>query len=309
MSARRFVLLALASLLAAATMALLRAPFSLQLGWQRLRLTRALGPPHDVSAPRGPVRVWSGGRADAPTVVLIHGFTDHAGSWNEAAASLASELRVVVPELAGHGGSAPSEAPLTYDDVFAGLTRALEAHGGAAPMVLVGNSLGGWLALRYAREHPDRVARVVAVNSAGLRQEIPRERLIPTTRAGVEDKLRAALGEHAPALPGFVLDDIASRSRDPRLASFLDTLEEDDLLEGTLGTLAPRVDLVWGTPDPWFPEGSYLPRLAAELPAPTQTLLEGCGHSPQLGCLPRVLERIRDAVAKRHERGAPAAAR
>lgn len=263
---------------------------------QLMQMNATLGAPKTVDTPRGPLRIWTGGREDGPTVVLIHGFSDEAPRWAPVAAALKNDFRVVVPELAGHGGSAPFEAPLDYDEIYAGLELALESNGGDEPLLLVGNSLGGWLALNYARDHGARVRRVLAVNSAGLNQQLPVEKLLPSTREGTREKMRAVFGEHMPPMPGFVLDAFTRRDADRRFHSFLETLEPDDLLEGTLAALGPSVDLLWGTPDPWFPESSYLPRLQAELKNPSVSLLESCGHSPQLGCAKEVAAAIRRAA-------------
>ncbi len=263
-----------------------------------LRMNFALGQPALVETQRGPVRVWTAGPEGAPVIVLIHGFSDEAPRWAPVAANLKQDFRVVVPELAGHGPSGPTDAPLDSDEIYAALKLALEQKAGPQPALLVGNSLGGWLALNYARDHGERVRRVVAVNSAGLLQQIPTEKLLPTTREGELEKMRAVFGKHAPPMPGFVVDAFLAHDADPRLHSFLKTLEQDDLLDGTLANLKPPVELLWGTPDPWFPESSYLPRLKAELPAPTVAFFEGCGHSPQLGCAAQVVEAIRAAAAR-----------
>lgn len=264
---------------------------------QLQQMRRALGEPALVETEVGPLRVWSGGRAGAPTVVLIHGFSDEAPRWASVASALKEDFRVVVPELAGHGQSGPFAPPLDYDAIYAALSHALETTTDDAPMLLAGNSLGGWLALHYARDNGARVRRVLAINSAGLEQPLTAEQLLPTTREGMRQKFRAVFGDYMPPMPGFVLDAFIRRDADPRLHSFLETLEADDLLDGSLGALQARVDLVWGTPDPWFPETSYLPRLLRELPGATVKLLEGCGHSPQLGCSGRIVEAIRRAAS------------
>ena len=89
--------------------------------------------------------------------------------------------RLVVPDPAGHGRSAPEDGPFRVGQVLAGL-EAVMRQGPQEPVIIVGNSLGAWVALLYARQHPDRVARLVLVNGGALVGDRPDLSLTPKTR-------------------------------------------------------------------------------------------------------------------------------
>jgi pimeloyl-ACP methyl ester carboxylesterase len=102
-----------------------------------------------------------------PVLLLVHGLGGSALNWVAVAPALASRHRVVVPDLPGHGRSGPlphpSGASLFADDL-AELIRREEA----APVVVVGHSLGGLVALRLAIRHPDLVGGVLLAAAAGI---------------------------------------------------------------------------------------------------------------------------------------------
>jgi pimeloyl-ACP methyl ester carboxylesterase len=103
------------------------------------------------------------GPTAAPPVVLLHGFPETGATWRAVAADLATDHRVVVPDLRGAGCSsfAPPDTD-AYDarsltgDV-AGVTAAL----GLSGVTVVGHDLGAMTAVAWARARPDQVARVV----------------------------------------------------------------------------------------------------------------------------------------------------
>ena len=109
---------------------------------------------------------WFAGGA-GPAVVLVHGLGGAASNWIELAPELAQDNRVIVPDLPGHGGSAPLAA-LPNLDPFAdrlGLVLEREAVG---PAVVVGHSLGCVVALRLALREPGRVRGLVLFSAAGI---------------------------------------------------------------------------------------------------------------------------------------------
>ena len=145
-----------------------------------------------VASPVGPQAVWTSGSGQ--TVVLLHGAGDSAGTWSSVVSKLTPRYRVVIPDLAGHGRSAPSSGPLSVGHVLTGLEAVMQSIP-RDPAVIVGNSLGAWAALHYARQHPDRVARLVLVNGGALVGDRPDLSLVPTTReeaAGILRKMAKA---------------------------------------------------------------------------------------------------------------------
>lgn len=110
---------------------------------------------------------------DRPTDVLaLHGLTGHGQRWQTFAVRHLAEFAVVAPDLIGHGRSSWA-APWTLDANVAALCALIEADG---PVVVVGHSFGGALALNLAAARPDLVSALVLLDpAAGLDGEWMRD--------------------------------------------------------------------------------------------------------------------------------------
>jgi pimeloyl-ACP methyl ester carboxylesterase len=103
------------------------------------------------------------------TVVLLHGKNFHAGTWATTIASLRrAGFRVVAPDQIGFGKSTKPERYQFSFVQLAANTRALLASLGVERSVVVGHSMGGMLAVRYALAYPAATERLVLVNPIGL---------------------------------------------------------------------------------------------------------------------------------------------
>ncbi|WP_420753022.1 alpha/beta fold hydrolase [Rhodococcus sp. O3] len=100
------------------------------------------------------------------TVVLLHGYSDHGGTWCKVEPELAERYRVLTVDLPGFGRSyAQWRAPVFdhYVDTVADLVADR-----TEPVALIGNSLGAVTALAFASVHPKRTDRVVLSDMPGL---------------------------------------------------------------------------------------------------------------------------------------------
>jgi pimeloyl-ACP methyl ester carboxylesterase len=270
--------------------------------WMTRRALGSSGLEHrTVDGPRGEQSLWDGGRGRA--LVLLHGMGDQAGAWARVARSLTRDYRLVVPDLAGHGDSEPQDGALTLDDLVDALDAVLNAPDMPERVVLVGHSLGGWVAVRYTLEHPDRVEHLVLVDSLGLARELGNAdfqdvTFLPSTREQAA-RLVAAQGppEKRP-LADFVLDDLVQKVRQgPTRRLFRSLRPEDYLTPESVSETWPStvpVDLVWGRQDALLPL-EYAEALQRLFPEAGLHLLGGCGHIPQRHCGPdfrRVLARV-----------------
>lgn len=106
------------------------------------------------------LRVVSSGRGSP--LVLLHGFTGSAATWTALSAALDGRYTTHAVELPGHGGSGVPDDAARYalGRLAADLARLLDLHGVERAAVL-GYSLGGRAALRFALEHPARVSALV----------------------------------------------------------------------------------------------------------------------------------------------------
>lgn len=98
------------------------------------------------------------GDAKNPPIVFLHGIRLGASIWHEHARMLAGKFHVIAPDLPGHGALAdlPFEIP-----VCDALLAYIADHLTSQPPVIVGYSLGGYLAMRYAADLPERTAGLV----------------------------------------------------------------------------------------------------------------------------------------------------
>lgn len=106
------------------------------------------------------VHEW--GEAGAPRVVCLHGVTSHGRHFARLAEAVPG-FHFLAPDLLGHGSS-PYEPPWSIDAHL----DAIEAIVGAKPVVLLGHSFGGRLALELAARHPELATRLVLLDPAIL---------------------------------------------------------------------------------------------------------------------------------------------
>ncbi len=298
---RRVAIVAgLAGVLAAAagaTLAVVLRPLAVFESMERLGLRWAGLERREAPGPRGPQVYWRGG--DGPPVVFLHGANDQAGAWVRIVRPVMQGHRVVLIDLAGHGDSAPADGPLAAGDLVAGVEAVMNAEVVGAPATLVGNSLGGWLALVYARAHPDRVSHVVLVNGAAVRGDGTEAQvnLLPRTREEAREAIAATTSPASPSVPAFVLDDLVRRGPGSPLARLEAAPVPDALaLDGRLGELRVPVTLIWGAADRVLPL-AYAERVAAALPAARVMRLERCGHVPQRECPDALSAALAQALA------------
>lgn len=253
-----------------------------------------------VASPAGPQEVFRGGQG--PTLVLLHGAGDQAGTWARVAGELTGQYTLVIPDLAGHGRSAPRTGPIDTGQVLAGVEAVVEREAGTGRILLVGNSLGGWMALLVAHRHPEWLDRVVVVSGGAIRGQNTEVKVIPATREEARATVAATRDPGSPPVPDFVLDDIVRQARSGPLGRFAATAATmgNYLLDERLHEVAVPVDLLWGESDRLMPL-EYARRLAEGLPRARLTTIPRCGHVPQVECPPAFLAALRGVLTQ----GAP----
>jgi pimeloyl-ACP methyl ester carboxylesterase len=125
-----------------------------------------------VTVDRVPTRVVRAGRGD-PAFVLLHGRGGHLESWAANVGELARHGQVIAFDLLGHGMTGRHDGDYGVAELTAHATRTLDVLG-VSDTVLVGQSLGGWVATHIALERPDLARALVLVEPAGLQTEADR---------------------------------------------------------------------------------------------------------------------------------------
>ena len=109
-------------------------------------------------------RDWRSKRAGAPTLVLLHGFTGHARSWDAFADAMTDRYRVLALDQRGHGETAwaPTYARHQMVDDLVAFVKAL----GLSGFALLGLSMGGGVTFEYAGRKPKELAKISIVDIA-----------------------------------------------------------------------------------------------------------------------------------------------
>lgn len=103
-------------------------------------------------------------RGSGDAVVLLHGFPLTGAIWDDQVDALAKHHRVIRPDLRGMGGSTPSDGPYLMESLAGDIAAVLDACG-VWHASIVGHSLGGYVALAFARMYVERVDRLALICS------------------------------------------------------------------------------------------------------------------------------------------------
>jgi pimeloyl-ACP methyl ester carboxylesterase len=107
------------------------------------------------------------GNADAPPLILLHGGQDHCRNWDWVAQRLRHDWHIIAPDLRGHGDSQWSATgSYTMAGYIYDLAQLIDLQR-LAPVTIVGHSLGGNIALRYAGIYPEKVKALVSIEGLG----------------------------------------------------------------------------------------------------------------------------------------------
>jgi 2-hydroxy-6-oxonona-2,4-dienedioate hydrolase len=124
-------------------------------------------------------------------LLLLHGTGGHAESWIRNVVPLGADFHVYAVDLVGHGFSDKPLLDYTPRAYAAHLVAFMDAAGIARAHVS-GESLGGWVALWLALEHPERVDRLILNTAAGLKLTDAQE-IVPPARAEMARLTREAI--------------------------------------------------------------------------------------------------------------------
>jgi pimeloyl-ACP methyl ester carboxylesterase len=249
-----------------------------------------------VAGPGGPRRAvaYRAGGEGTP-VVLVHGLGGSSLNWVEIAPALARRQRVLLPDLPGHGASAPPP-PGAGLDHFADAVAAVIAAERAAPAYVVGHSFGGLVTCRLAARTPAVVAGVLLAAAAGLSSsrrlaratlEVlavvrPGRRLAPQRyRIAASERLRATVFTWwGAADPGALSADaaegfLAGWERHTDTISAMRAMATADVGTDVARIRCP-VLVLWGARDNQVGVGDAF-RYARSLRAPVRVIAD-CGH-------------------------------
>lgn len=231
-----------------------------------------------------------------PPLVLLHGTAASLHTWDPWVEILQDRHRIIRLDLPGFGLTGPGpEHDHTTEGCLKAI-RALTSHLGIERFALAGSSLGGFLAWRYALEHPEQVENLVLIDAAGLAPvdpEISRSSIfdlgrIPvlkdllsrfTPRFLVSRGLRQVYGD-----PSSITEEQIDRYYDLLLRAgnrqaLVESLNRPRRSRSAtdLTTFSNPTLILWGEVDPWIPVADAF-RFQALLPTAKVIVYPGIGH-------------------------------
>jgi pimeloyl-ACP methyl ester carboxylesterase len=231
-------------------------------------------------------------QTDPPPILLIHGIADNALTWTLVMRGLAPDDQVDAVDLPGYGlsGTPAGRRYATLDEMRDVLELFVREVIGR-PALVVGNSMGGWLAIKLAWAAPKLMRAAVLMDAGGAPlqgraswepfgdliavRDLKTSRMIFRQMFGAGPLLY--LGQRGlqelfqrEGVRAFVADMIER------------TNSEEDLLHAAdLRELPVPAALIWGLADTFLPRGS-LEFFRENMPSAPTLLLRGCGHLPQI---------------------------
>jgi pimeloyl-ACP methyl ester carboxylesterase len=239
-----------------------------------------------VLMPEGRVHYYEG-EASTPgggiPLVLVHGLADRGESWSPMMKRLKrAGFHVYAPDLLGYGRSpkpAGSDYSIATQEQF--VADFIQAIGLQKPDV-GGWSMGGWISLKLALDHPEMVDRVVVYDAAGIKFDGAADRATifhPETPDDV-NKLAAVMEPEAKPLPAFVSRDVLRvlRADGPVIDKGMASMQTGkDGLDTTLPGMQRPLLIVWGSLDRLIPLSAGQ-AMHALVPNSELDVVEGCGH-------------------------------
>lgn len=223
-------------------------------------------------------------------LVLVHGLGGRSEDW----LSLIPELKrggykVYAPDLLGFGQTDKPDADYSIALQSELVRQFLDSQNLAKPDI-AGWSMGGWVSLKLAADHPDRVHRLILLDSAGTKFEaVNAGALRPKTEPELAHMMEI-LTPHPKPIPGFyaryVLRILAEQ--DWVVERALRSMEQgNDLMDGKMASVKSPVLLVWGKQDVLTPP-SIGEQMQREMPQSVLHVVDGCGHLAPVECSNRV---------------------
>lgn len=228
-------------------------------------------------------------------LVLVHGLESRGEDWSGMIPTLAAQgFHVYAPDLLGYGRTSKPGTDLSIaaqETLVLDTLHALEVKN----VDLCGWSMGGWVVLRLAADHPDLVKRVVLLDAAGVFFQPTWDATLfePTDAAGV-DRLSGMLTPQGKPMPEFIAADAVRKLRRDRsvIEQSLNSMRGGkDLMDFRLGEIIEPTLIVWGREDRLIPLDSGL-RMHRGIVDSTLVVLRGCGHLAPQDCAQPVLTTV-----------------
>ncbi|ORW87564.1 alpha/beta hydrolase [Mycobacterium sp. IEC1808] len=256
---------------------------------------------------------------DGPAVLFIHGMAGSSATWHAIIPQLSKKYRVIAPDLLGHGMSAKPRGDYSLG-AFAVFLRDLLDELGVDRATVIGQSLGGGIAMQFAHQHREHCERLALIGSGGLGPDLsPVLRILsapgaefvlpvvaPQPVLNLGNKLGSWLTSAGVQSPraGQMWHAYSSLSDRRTRQAFLRTLrsvvdyrgQAVSALNKIHLTAGMPVVLIWGDQDRIIPVAHAYAAHDA-LDGSRLEVLEGIGHFPHVEAPSAVAEILEDFIA------------
>jgi pimeloyl-ACP methyl ester carboxylesterase len=222
-------------------------------------------------------------------LLLLHGFPLSRRLWRPQLDGLPDAARLIAPDLRGHGQTPPTRGPYSMDQLAADAANLLDFGQVEQPVVVAGLSMGGYVALAFARQYPERVAGLIlAATRAGADSpdgRANRDRLAaaaraqgsaPVVEAMLPKMLAPAAYEGRPQLVRFVREMMAGTSPDGLVGALLGMRDRPDSTP-LLADLRCPVLILHGAQDQIIPPAEA-EAMHTQIPGSRLQILPEAGH-------------------------------
>lgn len=227
-------------------------------------------------------------------ILMVHGFAANKDNWTKFAKFFTPSYRVVAPDLPGFGDSSYVEnAPYNTMEQAKRLEKFAAAIG-LDKVNIVGNSMGGLIAAKFAILYPDKTLTLGLFDAAGVESPTPSEmakRLMkgepnPLVAGSVEefDRLIQFVFYHPPQIPDFAKKVLVKEAigHKPRNAKIFKTLTaEHDKFEPELKNIKARTFVLWGDKDRVL-DVSSAQVFKNGITNCSVVIMKDCGHLPMI---------------------------
>jgi len=223
-------------------------------------------------------------------IVLIHGLAGHAEDWLPITPELTHKgYKVYALDLLGFGRSAKPDVDYSVALETSIVRQFVDSQKLQQPDV-AGWSMGGWIGLKFAAENPDRVHRLVLIDSAGLTFDAVNAGALRPKNEVELAHLMEVLSPHPRPIPSFYARDLLRKFADEdwitdRALKSMRTGK--DLMDRKMDTVKMPVLIVWGDQDVLTPL-TIGEQMHDAMPQSVLQVVHGCGHMAPVECSPRV---------------------
>jgi pimeloyl-ACP methyl ester carboxylesterase len=230
---------------------------------------------------RDSVNIYYEVHGEGPVILLSHGYSATSQMWRGQTEPLSKTHKLVIWDMRGHGQSDYPDDPAAYSEAatvadMAALLDTVDAE----KAVIGGLSLGGYMSLAFNRDHPERVAALLIIDTGpGYRSDEAREGWNQNALRTAERYERDGLGHQAQASPEVRMSQHRNAEGLAKAARGMLTQRDAGVINSLPTIKVPSIVVVGENDKPFLNAADYM---AAKIPEAKKVVIPGAGHSANI---------------------------